>query len=233
MDKEGFIAALTPICDTICEYDRSRGKLRVRKTSLAPETVDNWYTVDELRDLFRDSGGVMAEGSVWARYLTSENLRSFFDGEQRDESFRLRFRQGGMGYRQYDVRIDKINDNVLVLSGCDTQEQELDVLTGALSRNHYQRDMRDEVYSGGVAIIDMDDLKLFNDIYGHSVGDAALRTMADVIRAVVGANGSLVLRAGGHQIDAGGFDGTVPQHIRQFRNVIFCRRGRSCGRSWR
>lgn len=85
-----------------------------------------------------------------------------------------------------------------MISGRDTQEQELDVLTGALSRNHYQRDMRDEVYSGGVAIIDMDDLKLFNDIYGHSVGDAALRTMADVIRAVVGANGSLV-RFGGDE----------------------------------
>ena len=198
MEKEGFIAALLPICDTVCEYDRRRDKLRVRKTSLAPFEEDKWYTVEQLQALFRNSGGVMAEKGVWVRYLTSDNLRSFFDGRQRDESFRLRFRQGGVGYRQYDIRIDKINDDALVISGRDTQDQELDTLTGALSRNHYQRDMCGEVYNGGVAIIDMDDLKLYNDVYGHSVGDAALRTLADTIRNVVGANGSLV-RFGGDE----------------------------------
>lgn len=31
IEKEAFIAALLPICDTVCEYDRARGKLRVRK----------------------------------------------------------------------------------------------------------------------------------------------------------------------------------------------------------
>ena len=35
IEKEAFIAALLPICDTVCEYDRARGKQRVRKTSLA------------------------------------------------------------------------------------------------------------------------------------------------------------------------------------------------------
>lgn len=78
IEKEAFIAALLPICDTVCEYDRTRGKLRVRKTSLASGLEDKWYTVEELRDIFRDNGGVSAEKSVWMRYLGSENLRSFF-----------------------------------------------------------------------------------------------------------------------------------------------------------
>lgn len=74
IEKEAFIAALLPICDTVCEYDRTRGKLRVRKTSLASGLEDKWYTVEELRDIFRDNGGVLAEKSVWMRYLSSENL---------------------------------------------------------------------------------------------------------------------------------------------------------------
>ena len=198
IEKEAFIAALLPICDTVCEYDRTRGKLRVRKTSLASGLEDKWYTVEELRDIFRDNGGVSAEKSVWMRYLSSENLRSFFYEKERNESFRLRFRQGGVGCRQYDIRIDRINDKVLVISGRDTQEQEIDALTGALSRNHYQRDMSNEIYRGGVALIDMDDLKLYNDMNGHQVGDNALRALADTIYEVVGRSGSLV-RYGGDE----------------------------------
>lgn len=198
IEKEAFIAALLPICDTVCEYDRTRGKLRVRKTDLASGLEDKWYTVEELRDIFRDNGGVSAEKSVWMRYLSSENLRSFFYEKERNESFRLRFRQGGVGCRQYDVRIDRISDYVLVISGRDTQEQEIDALTGALSRNHYQRDMSNEIYRGGVALIDMDDLKLYNDINGHQVGDNALRVLADTIYEVVGRGGSLV-RYGGDE----------------------------------
>ena len=117
---------------------------------------------------------------------------------QRTPARRLRFRQGGVGCRQYDIRIDRINDYVLVISGRDTQAQEIDALTGALSRNHYQREMSNEVYRGGVALIDMDDLKLYNDINGHQVGDNALRALADTIYEVVGRSGSLV-RYGGDE----------------------------------
>ena len=48
IEKEAFIAALLPICDTVCEYDRTRGKLRVRKTSLASGLEDKWYTVEDV-----------------------------------------------------------------------------------------------------------------------------------------------------------------------------------------
>lgn len=85
-----------------------------------------------------------------------------------------------------------------MISGRDTQEQEQDVLTGALSRNHYERDMSAEAFRGGVALVDMDDLKLYNDVYGHSVGDKALWALAEVIRRELGSRGSLV-RYGGDE----------------------------------
>lgn len=198
MEKDRFIAALLPFCDTVCEYDRSCGKLRVCKTGLAQGISDKWYSVDELRNIFRDGCAVSAEKDVWTRYLSGENLRGFFDGNTDNDSFRLRLRQGGQAYRQYDIRIDRVDDNVLVISGRDTQEQEQDVLTGALSRNHYERDMSAEAFHGGVALVDMDDLKLYNDVYGHSVGDKALWALAEVIRRELGSRGSLV-RYGGDE----------------------------------
>ena len=198
MEKDRFIAALLPFCDTVCEYDRSCGKLRVCKTGLAQGISDKWYSVDELRNIFRDGCAVSAEKDVWTRYLSGENLRGFFDENADNDSFRLRFRQGGQAYRQYDIRIDRVDDNTLVISGRDTQEQEQDVLTGALSPNHYERDMSTEAFRGGVALVDMDDLKLYNDVYGHSVGDKALWALAEVIRRELGSRGSLV-RYGGDE----------------------------------
>ena len=199
MEREGFIAALLPICDFVCEYDRRREKLRVRRSEIAPELAGSrWYTVDTLSDALRSKGSIIAERGAWVHYLTNDNLRRFFTEQPQDKSFRLRFRQSGMGYRQYDVRIDLVDSNTLVISGRDTQAQEVDALTGALNRSHYERDMAGEIFNGGVAIIDMDDLKLFNDLYGHGAGDAALRTIAEVVHAVVGERSSLV-RYGGDE----------------------------------
>lgn len=198
MEKDRFIAALLPFCDTVCEYDRSCGKLRVCKTGLAQGISDKWYSVDELRNIFRDGCKDSSEREVWMRFLNGGSLRGYFDGSQNGDSFRLRFRQGGQAYRQYDIRIDRVNDNTLVISGRDTQEQEQDALTGALSRNHYERDMSAEVFRGGVALVDMDDLKLYNDLYGHNVGDKALWMLAEVIHRELGSHGSLV-RYGGDE----------------------------------
>ena len=60
MEKDRFIALL-PFCDTVCEYDRSCGKLRVCKTGLAQGISDKWYSVDELRNIFRDGCAVSAK----------------------------------------------------------------------------------------------------------------------------------------------------------------------------
>ena len=41
--------------------------------------------------------------------------------------------------------------------------------------------MEDEA---GIAVIDLDDFKLHNDTYGHSAGDAALITTANIIKKI-------------------------------------------------
>ncbi len=57
-----------------------------------------------------------------------------------------------------------------------------DVLTGALSRRYYEEFLRDARAPGtGIAIMDVDDFKLYNDFFGHNLGDTVLRTLVAII----------------------------------------------------
>ena len=57
-----------------------------------------------------------------------------------------------------------------------------DALTGAYSRRYYEECLRDLHVDGlGVAIMDVDNFKLYNDLYGHNLGDAVLRTLVQTI----------------------------------------------------
>lgn len=59
----------------------------------------------------------------------------------------------------------------------------LDILTGAYTRNYYETEMKHASFAGGVALIDIDDFKLCNDLYGHDVGDLALIETSKAIRS--------------------------------------------------
>lgn len=61
------------------------------------------------------------------------------------------------------------------------KELYIDALTGAYNRKYYEDKLKDINTPSGVAMIDMDDFKLCNDLYGHQAGDAALRTLSKVI----------------------------------------------------
>lgn len=57
-----------------------------------------------------------------------------------------------------------------------------DVLTGVFNRRYYEEKVKNLESSAGVAMVDLDDFKLYNDTYGHDAGDKALKTVVDVIR---------------------------------------------------
>lgn len=73
-----------------------------------------------------------------------------------------------------------------------------DVLTGAYNRLYYEEDVKKRMQTSGVALIDVDDFKLYNDTYGHLTGDMALVTVAHAIRKCIRKTDILV-RYGGDE----------------------------------
>ncbi len=73
-----------------------------------------------------------------------------------------------------------------------------DSLTGTYTRNYYEIRLKQAPFTGGVALIDIDDFKLCNDLYGHYAGDFALIETAKIIRSNISERDILV-RYGGDE----------------------------------
>ena len=58
----------------------------------------------------------------------------------------------------------------------------IDPVTGVYNRRYFEDEIRNMQNSAGVTMIDLDDFKLYNDIYGHDMGDQVLCIVADVIK---------------------------------------------------
>ena len=73
-----------------------------------------------------------------------------------------------------------------------------DAVTDAYNRRYYEDEMKSKKKNAGVALIDLDDFKLHNDIYGHQAGDMALYTVVDIIRKNIRKTDKLI-RFGGDE----------------------------------
>ena len=73
-----------------------------------------------------------------------------------------------------------------------------DVLTGAYNRRYFEEKVKNMSLNAGVAVIDLDDFKLFNDTNGHDGGDLVLTTVVNVIRHYIRRTDILV-RYGGDE----------------------------------
>lgn len=83
-----------------------------------------------------------------------------------------------------------------------------DPLTGLYNRRGFDKILREKTMSNqrtkvnyGIVSIDMDNLKVINDNYGHSVGDVALKALADILLSVVD-EGEAAARMGGDEFSA-------------------------------
>lgn len=63
-----------------------------------------------------------------------------------------------------------------------TQEAEVDLLTGLLTRRAWMRRISSAREGDGVAMIDLDHFKLVNDTAGHAAGDLVLRAVGVLLR---------------------------------------------------
>lgn len=87
-----------------------------------------------------------------------------------------------------------------------------DVLTGAFNRRFYEEKLRLYPLDGGIAMIDVDDFKIYNDLFGHNVGDAVLCAVAEALKEHV-RNNDFLIRYGGDEF----FARASPQRKRRVR----------------
>lgn len=199
LTKEVLINSLRPYCGVIMEYDRRNGRICVHwGGELAASVRQRWLLPEELRDAIRSSGITSQETAVWSRYLNAAYLRKFFERGAESESFRMEFQGNDRRIRQYDIRVEKLDGDSLLISGRVAREDGVDALTGVYSRSYYETHLKTGEARGGVAIIDLDDLKLCNDTYGHDGGDGMLTAAARVMQDAASTDG-MVVRYGGDE----------------------------------
>lgn len=98
-----------------------------------------------------------------------------------------------------DTLIDSDGRKELIgkIAGFD-KEIYLDVLTGAYNRKYYEDNVKMSTRVSGIAMLDIDDFKLYNDIFGHMAGDVALETVVGVIKEEI-RKIDLIVRYGGDE----------------------------------
>ena len=101
--------------------------------------------------------------------------------------------------------INKLLSELLEMNRKQQDSALHDGLTGVFNRFAFERAVRDYQNGSqgplGVAVIDIDGLKLFNDAFGHAQGDALIRKMVDVITSHLDKNEELY-RIGGDEFVA-------------------------------
>ena len=81
----------------------------------------------------------------------------------------------------------------------DTKEENYkDSLTGAYNRNYYETNLKQSVFSGGLAVLDIDNFKYCNDTMGHAAGDMLLSGVAAEIKGEL-SEGDMLVRFGGDE----------------------------------
>ncbi|HTV76810.1 MAG TPA: diguanylate cyclase [Steroidobacteraceae bacterium] len=136
----------------------------------------------------------------------------FITGQSTEEAEERALRAGAVDYVQKPIHSAIAHARILNQLKLAAQRQELadlserDELTGIANRRHfdkmYDKAIRHAVRSGeslGIAMIDIDHFKQFNDHYGHSAGDDTLRQVARTLAASVHRSYDVLARYGGEE----------------------------------
>ena len=98
-----------------------------------------------------------------------------------------------------ETLIDKSESDKLVnqIFGLDDRIYR-DVLTGAYNRRYYEEELKTSVNIQGVAMIDLDDFKIYNDTFSHDFGDRVLKMIVEHIKNSL-RNQDKLIRYGGDE----------------------------------
>lgn len=133
----------------------------------------------------------------------------FMTADESDEAESKGFEVGADDYIRKPVkpdvllrRVGNIMDNLDKIHGLEVAAS-TDPLTKLLNKSAAQRELGEIVKNsiGALLMIDLDNFKLVNDIYGHAMGDKILIMFAELIRKIV-RESDLLGRMGGDEFIA-------------------------------
>lgn len=180
-----------PVPDRLQEYDYD---------SSVSDYVRKYVYDEDKEQIIR----ALSLDTVMEKLQTQEDYSVFITVRQRDGS--LSYKRVIHNY--YDDTHQRITTSRLDISAIVNryeakiaeirQENSIDALTGVYNRNYYEKNIRGASLQGFVAMLDLDNLKLCNDHFGHSAGDSVLKKLAEVIKAEL-RSGDKLIRFGGDE----------------------------------
>lgn len=157
--------------------------------------------------------------AMWQRKTSCRNCISYRAFIEKKQFSKIEKTKDGTfqviaDYREVDGKpcvlemIKSFEENIIVDYADEGKESEsfdeyfnktyTDVLTKTYNRLYFEEYIADEVISGGVAMLDLDDFKVYNDLFGHGVGDAVLKAVVAAVKKCVRSTDKVV-RYGGDE----------------------------------
>lgn len=186
--------------------------------------------------------------SFWGKHKPCDNCVSARAIETKSDQIKIEFTKDGMYYvlARY-LEIDGTpcvmellrefgKEHIVDISGEEKilthindyySKTYTDMLTGVYNRRFYEEELKNSVISAGVAMIDLDDFKVYNDLYGHMAGDAVLTAFAKELKNDIRTSDKLI-RYGGDEfllimpgIQSRDFDSILRHTLKRVSRIVF------------
>ena len=191
------------------------------RSTLSPET--SGFNIDRLRQALMVDNCIVTDNLEFLRkanpkayeFLTWEGIRSFIIVPLFDSNMELMGVVGADNFDEKEVATTKrmLEEVSYFISSKMTANHLMnklnilsnrDELTGLLNRHGFRAEMDDYLDQNPedpftLVLIDVDDFKIVNDMYGHATGDDVLRNLANDLNDIFRDN-SIIARTGGDEL---------------------------------
>lgn len=185
--------------------------------------------------------------SFWGKTEACENCTSARAIQTKTDQVKIEFSKDGVYYvisrylevdgepcvmellREFDAEnvVDFTGEGKLLSHVNDYYEKTYtDVLTGVYNRRFYEEKIKNSTLAAGVAMIDLDDFKVYNDVYGHIAGDSVLTTFAKELKKDIRVSDKLI-RYGGDEfllimpgVQSNGFDSLLQHILKRVSKIV-------------